>query len=326
MIELRHDALEISFPELHRDARLRIDFQRTLRLPDDGREYPLPAGLGRFPLRHVDDFADRLPEAWRRHGGVLLPMYQAEAMWLNFRSPAGYPFAVKIAAGKINAASGETWREGLHRDPQDYCAVPGQPWLDGFCVAKGVVRQFVAAPLGMGATAEEQLTGEAEHGGLQILVHPLKAKIWRREKRLVFAERAESPLVEACATPVAMGLAPGGRMRQEIYADPRDLADWDQRVRARCFVHLASSLTWKSITGELPPNRPLGASSYAAAGIPWFDYYDAELKALGGAAALAGLKSTSEFEDLLPDDGEEAWVTPPIVLKDPRGRRSVREF
>jgi hypothetical protein len=326
MIELSRDALEISFPELHRDARLRIDFQRTLRLPDDGREYPLPAGLGRFPLRHVDDFSARLPEAWRRHGGVMLPMYQAEAMWLHFTSLDRYPFAVKIAAGKINAVSGEGWREGLHRDPQDYCAVPGQPWLDGFCVEKGVVRQFVAAPLGMGATVEEQLTGEAEHGGLQILVHPLKAKVWEREQRAERARREEAPQIQYCRAAPDMGLAPGGRMRQEIYRDRRNLADWDQRVRARCFVHIASSPSWRQITGELPPTPPPTGKIYAAAGIPWFDYYDAELKALGGAPAFQGLKSAGEFAGLLPDEDDEAWVTPPLALKNRRHAKSVREF
>ena len=33
----------------------------------------------------------------------MLPMYQSEAMWLNFDSPSGYPFAIRIAAGKIDA-------------------------------------------------------------------------------------------------------------------------------------------------------------------------------------------------------------------------------
>jgi hypothetical protein len=42
-----HDA---SFPALT------IAFQRTLRIPADGRTYPLPAGLGAFPLRSLDDF------------------------------------------------------------------------------------------------------------------------------------------------------------------------------------------------------------------------------------------------------------------------------
>jgi hypothetical protein len=29
---------------------------------------------------------------------------------------------------------------------QDYVVVPGQEWLDGICVAPGIVRQFVAMP------------------------------------------------------------------------------------------------------------------------------------------------------------------------------------
>ena len=63
-----------------------------------------------------------------------MPMWQAEAMWIHFGTRYDYPFAVKIAAGKINAVCGENWRDGLHRDPQDYVVVPRQPWLDGFSV------------------------------------------------------------------------------------------------------------------------------------------------------------------------------------------------
>lgn len=46
MIELRDDALVFSFPEVHPQARLSISFQRTLRIPDDGKDHPLPPGLG----------------------------------------------------------------------------------------------------------------------------------------------------------------------------------------------------------------------------------------------------------------------------------------
>jgi hypothetical protein len=31
-------------------------------------------------------------------------------------------------------------------------------------------------PMGAGYTAEEQITGKAEHGGLQMIVYPMKAK------------------------------------------------------------------------------------------------------------------------------------------------------
>ena len=104
MIELYHNRLVFRFPEVHEDARLEVDFQRTLRIPDDNRDYPLPPGLGEFPLHHIDDYLERLPAEWRQRGGVFLPMYQAEAMWLNFTG--SYPMAVKVATGKINALTG----------------------------------------------------------------------------------------------------------------------------------------------------------------------------------------------------------------------------
>ncbi|MEJ1420953.1 MAG: hypothetical protein Q2484_10395, partial [Candidatus Sedimenticola sp. (ex Thyasira tokunagai)] len=77
MVELLNNRLTFRFPEVHQKAECHIDFQRTLRIPDDNREYPLPPGLGHFPVKHVDDFADKLPEAWRTHGGVFVPMYQS---------------------------------------------------------------------------------------------------------------------------------------------------------------------------------------------------------------------------------------------------------
>ena len=174
MITLKNDNLEFRFPEVHRDAGCAIEFQRTLRIPDDDRDYPLPPGLGRFPLRHIDDYARRLPEEWRRRGGVIAPMHQAEAMWIAFGAHSDYPFAVKIATGKICAVTGDPWVNHLNDHPQDYVVLPEQPWLDGYCVEKGVICQFVAMPLGKGYTVEEQLTGAAQHGGLQIVVYPMK--------------------------------------------------------------------------------------------------------------------------------------------------------
>ena len=244
MIELSNDVLVFSFPEVHRDAVLRIEFQRTLRIPDDGGDYPLPPGLGRFPLRHVDDHSARVPGEWLRRGGVMLPLYQSEALWLRFESPRGYPFAVKVAAGKVNAVTGDPWREELQRRPQDYVAVPEQPWLDGYCVRKGVIRQFVAMPLGSGYSAEEQLTGRAEHGGIQLLVHPLKREAYERRSKWVpsvpAAETVLSKLALECRAD--MGLGMGGQMRQEIYVDAQAFADWELAHRGRCFVHLMNSL------------------------------------------------------------------------------------
>jgi hypothetical protein len=292
MIELNDDQLTFRFPEVHPRARCQIDFQRTLRIPDDNRDYPLPPGLGRFPVAHVDDYLEKLPVPWRAHGGVFLPMYQAEALWLDFSG--GYPCAVKIAAGKINAVSGGAWTNELATDPQDYVVIPDQPWLDGFNVTEGYIRQFVAMPLGEGFTAEEQITGVGEQGGLQIIAYPMK--------REVYAEHFEKPHVEErmadmdlpallrCADSPEMGLAPGGLMRQEIYEDEYGLDAWDLTQGARCFVHLANSAIYQTITGHRPPHPPPTAKDYSQAGLPWFDYYG-DGKALPGSGVLGKLSS-----------------------------------
>jgi hypothetical protein len=344
MITLEGSSLIFRFPEVHDDAKSAIHFQRTLRIPDDGKHYPLPPGLGSFPVRHVEDFTDRVPEAWRERAGVMLPLYQAEAMWISFggggwRSDSGYPCAIKVAAGKINAISGKAWKPELDGSERDYIVVPEQPWLDGFCVAKDVIRQFVAMPLGSGYTVEEQITGKPEHGGLQIIVYPMRKEhyetLLQRHEPVVACAKQEdlSCEFEPANAQMAMGLAPGGRMTQQIYAHPHGLEAWDQAVSSRCFVTLVDAVQWREITGEVPPTKPPTAADYTKAGLPWFDYYAADLETLGGAQALTLVKSVAEMaaekgEQVLGPDGE---VNPGTVISLGPGkppttkRRPVRE-
>jgi hypothetical protein len=298
MVVLIGNQLVFTFPEVHPKAKLTIEFQRTLRIPDDGRDYPLPAGWGNFPIEHVDDYASRVPHQWLDFGGVLLPMWQAEAMWISFDSayvsPCGkYPFAVKIAAGKINAVTGSQWKHQLQAKPQDYVIIPKQPWLDGFCVERGTIRQFVAMRTGEGYTAEEQIVGMAEFGGLQIIAYPMKRMAFDRRfppkppkndagGGRIFYQSALSP---------TMGMGLGGRMRQEIYEDPYEFDEWDLDVSSRCFVHLADANRWTEITGKPVPTKPPTAKQYANAGIPWFTWYDEESNAVTGSVKLNNLQS-----------------------------------
>ena len=331
MITLKNDTLEFRFPEVHRDARCTIEFQRTLRIPDDDRDYPLPPGLGRFPLRHIDDFARRLPEQWRRRGGVIAPMHQAEAMWISFGGHSEYPFAVKIATGKICAISGNPWVNHLNKDPQDFVVLPEQPWLDGYCVEKGVIRQFVAMPLGKGYTVEEQLTGAAQHGGLQIVVYPMKRK---RYKQLMagssrwqrFSHKQD---MDCCVAQDAMGLAPGGRMRQEVYDDPYGLDAWDRKHSRRCFVTIANSAQWMAITGERPPTVSPSALEYTEAGLPWFEWYGGDVTAIDGARKLKKLASIAKLgkkkgEQPLPEN--ESVKVAQVVGLSAGGATPDREF
>lgn len=290
MVTLENDHLVLRAMQVDPEVRLSVSFQRTLRVPDDGREYPLPAGFGRFPMRHVEDYGDRLPPQILRRGGVILPMHQAEALWIHFGGE--WPMAVQVGTGKICAITGERWTDGLRRDPeQNYVVVPEQPWLDGYAVAKGQVRQFVAMPLGQGYTVEEQRTGEAEWGGIQLQAFPLRKEMMRAAPRHFELMEGEPCFCEGAP----MGLAPGGRITQEIYEDERPLSHWDQRFGSRVFVHLLNSLDWARITGEAAPSTPITLEAYREAGIPWFDHYREDLSAVPGGSGLKGIKSLGQM-------------------------------
>ena len=134
--------------------RFALSFQRTLRIPDDGGTYPLPPGLGALPVLSARDHADRVPAAWLHEGAAFIPMYQREALWLSFAAAPWKPNAVMVAAGGVNAVSGEVDAAALRATPQNYVVCPPQLWLDGLNTGRGAVRQFVAMPLGGGYTVE----------------------------------------------------------------------------------------------------------------------------------------------------------------------------
>src|SRR6185503_6508738 len=117
----------------------------------------------------------------------------------------------------------------LTRAAQDYVVAPPQPWLDGINAGNGFIRQFVAMPLGSGITVEGQVTGEETHGGLQLVC--FDSKPGRFPEQPPFVARTAFAAVPACAPAAGgaaeMGLAAGGRMRQQLYPDPHGIDTWD---------------------------------------------------------------------------------------------------
>jgi hypothetical protein len=322
-----------------------VRFIRTLRLPETGT-HPLPPGLGEFPVRRVADYADTVPEAWRARGGVMLPVYLREAMWLSFAGTRE-PAALQVGVGKVCAVSGRPWSDRLSRDPQNYVVLPRQPWLDGINSGTGTVRQFVAVPLGLGATVEGQVTGEEVWGGVQLQSFSLNDRElarWREEER----RRAESlrargvraggafgaamPMAAPAASGAApapaggarersapaMGLGVGGSMRQEVYRDERPLADWAERLAGRVFVHLVTPPEWRRITGEAPPPSPVDRAAYTEAGLPWYDYYDQDAHDLAPTEPLRDVKPVGDW---IGDD-HEPWQQPAPQQIQPLGDAS----
>ena len=73
MINLRHNQLVIRFPKVHQRAGVKIDFQRTLRVPDDSSTHYLPSWFREVPLlRHIEDFDLKNKSHLKKRGGVII--------------------------------------------------------------------------------------------------------------------------------------------------------------------------------------------------------------------------------------------------------------
>ena len=172
------------------------------------------------------------------------------------------------------------------------------------------VRPFVRGVL-------KNISGKAEHGGLQIIVYPMKHEVYTEwyERPAESVMHMRDTCFSVCeSTAPDMGLAPGGLMRQEIYEDEYGIDAWDQEHGYRCFIHLANSIQYQAITGHRSPHKPATARDYTSAGLPWLDYYD-DSKALPGADTLSRLTSVAakiieKGKGVLPDNDP---VQPRIV-------------
>ncbi|HWB06467.1 MAG TPA: hypothetical protein VG796_25810 [Verrucomicrobiales bacterium] len=272
--------------------RFGVSFQRTLRIPDDGQTYPLPPGLGSFPVFAVADFKERLPEDWSPED-AFIPVYQREAVWLAFHGTKWKPNAVQVRVGGVSALTGETGDQPLKAEPQNYLVTAAQPWLDGIVSGTGMVRQFVAMPLGLGYTVEAAVTGAERRGAIGLRVYEPKPGIFPDEEPA--SPEGSPPRAAAGIQP--MGLGAGGKMKQKIYRDPHGVEVWDPREFADVTIHLLNSAQFREVTGLEPPGTPVDAAAYAEAGLPWFDLYDEHLAALDPAAVLANAKTIAQRDE-----------------------------
>jgi hypothetical protein len=288
--------------------RFGISFERTLRIPDDGRPYPLPPGLGRFPILRVEDYPDGVPQPWREVGGVFIPMYQREALWISFSAASWKPNAVAIFVGGVNAVSGESDDGLLHSRPQNYLVCPNQPWLDGINSGSGTIRQFVAMPLGLGYTVES-VAGEETKGGIQLAVFEPKPGRFPNEPPPPAS--GPIPLSRLQSAETAMGLGAGGSIKQKIYRDPYGVDIWEPQPQGRICVHIVNSLQFEQITGRRPPPTPINAKSYNDSGLPWFDLYDENLPAVAPSPILAAVKTVAERVAELGNPGNENSLAVP---------------
>jgi len=286
-----------------------VTLHRTLRIPDDGGEYPLPPSLGAMTAHSVA--ADEL----------VVPVHRAEALWLEFSAPWWKPHALKVSTGRIDAISGETFDpESLTGTPQDYLVLPEQPWLDGINAGDGFIRQFVAVPLGEGLTVEAQLDGGEEFGGLTLSLFEPRPGLFPDEP----PESEFDPggmTVMACSAP--LGLGAGGRMRQEIYADEHGVDTWQPKPVATVMIDLVDAVAFEVVTGRAAPPKVCDAATYTEHGLPWFDFLRPAGSDIGAAQRLAAVRSVADLEGRReePLPIPEAQVRRLLRLRDLAGPR-----
>jgi tetratricopeptide (TPR) repeat protein len=304
-----------------------VTFRRTLRVPEDGKDYPLPPGFkDSFPIFRVQDYADKVPRHWLKEGGFFIPMHQREAMFLEFSGFKWHPAAAKIAVGNINAVTGEDLTHAIRAHRQDYVVIPDQKWLDGINSLNGRVRQFIAMPLGKGYTVEEQVTDETRFGGIQIGVYnaregvfpdedpqaverrlkELAAREEERKRREEFQKRFRTGDIRFMpATPrehrpeddIEMGIAAGGSIRQQIFEDQYGYQTWDEDSLVQLTIRIVDTVTFKRITGREAPATPVSAEHYTKAGLPWFHYVE-QVPALAPSGILARIRGVRQIDRL----------------------------
>ncbi len=281
-----------------------LTFHRTCRVPrGKGRINALPASLGAFPVFAVRDLP-KAPEHWHRESHVL-PMYVHEAMWMGFNRPER-PVALLIGAGMVNAVTGARLTESLDGTKQNYLAIPPQPWLDGFKRKEGEsVYQFAAAKLGSGETAEEQILGGAEFGGLQFGLFDSNIPLIPASRPREYIESGgyykdtfmlSAGFARSMRGPTEMGLGAGGAIRQKIYLDPyvtdgRNVSDvWSNKPTKKARVYIVLASDFKELTGVDAPPSPITFATYQQQGLPWFALPDGSWGDVEGSEAVDALK------------------------------------
>jgi hypothetical protein len=276
--------------------RVTVSFHRTLRVPDNGDNYPLPPSFGRMMPYACAAHRNQVPRDWLLPDSFFIPLHQREALWLGFDGQAWHPSALVIGAEGVNVITGEPWDVPLSASAQNYVVVPDQPWLDGIRTATGLVRQFIAVPLGEGFTLSEQMQTTSTHHGIQLRVHEAKPGRFAEESPQNHG-RLDDIMPQRTAVPGrGLGIGAGGAIVQRIYPDPYGIASWEIEPAACAHIQIVNSAEFATITGELPPPSPISAADYTANGLPWFELWDEERGDLGSHPALERIRSIGTID------------------------------
>ncbi|MEO9330213.1 hypothetical protein [Gordonia aurantiaca] len=246
--------LTFAFPDLGSDARLHVTFRRAPRI----------SGARDLPKLTSDTMLDLAQGSPTGDADAVIPMWQSEALWIDFSSPHQHPFLVMVAIDGINAITGATFTGRPDFAADDYIEVPTQPALAWYRTPSGGHRQFVAPSTRACARADPR--GRL----LEFTVVPMRADAWARRRRhtsgpqdcvLCDISRAE----RARATP---------RSAPTRVLGPLESADtWHPTLSRSGAVRIVNSVMWRALTGGPLRRRPLTSVDYIHRRLPWYPTY-----------------------------------------------------
>ena len=244
---------------------------------------------GACSFTHARTIRTVCPNSWTQSNSFFIPLYQREALWLGFDGESWHPTALVVGADGVNVITGQPWDAPLAGAPQNYVVVPDQPWLDGIRTRIGLVRQFVAMPLGRGFTLAEQVGQRSAHNGIQLRVH--EAKPGRFPDEAPVRSNLDAPLMMRSPIHSAMGIGAGGTIVQKIYPDLYGFDTWESDGPPPAQIYIVNTEQFSWITGEAPPPPTISAADYTKRGFPWLELWDAERGDLGSQSVLEHVKS-----------------------------------
>ena len=119
-----------------------------------------------------------------------------------------------------------------------------------------MIRSSSQCRWGKGTRRRNKLTGEARHGGLQIVVYPMKASKFQELQKESGYRRLWPPARGATSAPRRDGPWRRWVDAQEVYEDEYGFDVWCTSARTRCFVHVLNSIQFFAVSGVEPPRKP----------------------------------------------------------------------
>lgn len=247
-------ALTFAFPDLGSDARLHVTFRRTPRTADLD-DLPRLTSDTTLPLAQGSPTGD---------ADAVLPMWQSEAMWIDFSSPHLHPFLVMIGVDGVNAITGTPFTGEPDFDADDYIEVPTQQALATHRRPYGDLRQFVPPSVHVGPDA-------ASPGHLlQFTVTPMRAEAWARRRH----HAADRPDCVLCDISRAERMRAVPRATPSRVLGPLESPDtWQPSLSRSGAVLVVNSATWRELTGGSPRHHPLTSTDYDARRLRWHPTY-----------------------------------------------------